>query len=154
MSHYFLDSSGLIKRYLPEIGTRWIRQLAAASSGHDIIIAQITPVELVSVVARKQREQRVAASIVQPLLRLMDHHQQAQYMTIQLDRNVEGLAKILLVKHALRAADAMQLASAIIADQTLLTFGLPPLTFICADKNLLKVATAEGLQVDDPNNYP
>jgi len=30
----------------------------------------------------------------------------------------------------------------------------PPLTFLSADNKLLEAARAEGLQIDNPNNYP
>jgi hypothetical protein len=42
MTQYFLDSSALIKRYIVEPGTTWIRTLTTRSSGNTVIIAQIT----------------------------------------------------------------------------------------------------------------
>jgi uncharacterized protein len=51
---YFLDSSALAKRYLPEIGSPWIRQITDPANQNDLFIARITWVEVLS--ARRQRE--------------------------------------------------------------------------------------------------
>jgi len=40
--HYFLDSSALIKRYITEQGTGWVRSITPPSTGNTIIIAQVT----------------------------------------------------------------------------------------------------------------
>lgn len=51
---YFLDTSALIKRYIPEVGTNWIQALTAQSSGHVLFISRITSVEMMSAIARRQ----------------------------------------------------------------------------------------------------
>jgi uncharacterized protein len=33
---YFLDSSAVIKRYVPEAGTAWVRAMTMPSTGHTI----------------------------------------------------------------------------------------------------------------------
>jgi hypothetical protein len=43
MTVYFWDSSALIKRYITEVGTPWIRGIIVPSAGNTAIIAQITP---------------------------------------------------------------------------------------------------------------
>ena len=48
MTQYFLDSSALIKRYIVEPGTTWVRSIIQHSSGNTIIIAQTTQIEIVS----------------------------------------------------------------------------------------------------------
>ncbi len=65
MSLYFFDSSALVKRYLTKTGTNWIRQVVAPSTGNRIFIAHITPVEMVSGLARKQREAGISARTMQ-----------------------------------------------------------------------------------------
>jgi len=59
MSIFFLDTSALAKRYMPEKGTKWIRQLAATNSGNDIFIAQVTPVELYSAISRQYHDNQI-----------------------------------------------------------------------------------------------
>jgi|GEM_PF-2329377 len=43
---YFLDSSALLKRYVPEIGTAWIQSLTLQSNQNLLIVARITWVEV------------------------------------------------------------------------------------------------------------
>jgi hypothetical protein len=42
----------------------------------------------------------------------------------------------------------------VIANQQLLANNLAPLTFLSADDRLNRAATAEGLAVENPNDYP
>ena len=53
---YFLDSNALVKRYVPELGSEWIQALADSGTGNILIIARITWVEVLSALARRQRE--------------------------------------------------------------------------------------------------
>jgi predicted nucleic acid-binding protein len=50
--------------------------------------------------------------------------------------------------------DAVQLASAMILNRTLLTHELPALVFVSADDNLLTAARNEGLFIENPNWHP
>jgi hypothetical protein len=48
----------------------------------------------------------------------------------------------------------VQLACALaLREQTRANNVLDPV-FVCADNNLLSIARAEGLDIDNPNNYP
>ena len=53
---YFVDSSALVKRYVTETGTTWIQAAAAPSAHNRLVIARITWVEVLSALARRQRE--------------------------------------------------------------------------------------------------
>jgi hypothetical protein len=78
----------------------------------------------------------------------------ADYQFVELTYPVVEQAKLLLARYALRAYDAVQLASAVLTQQTLQAIALPPLTFLAADDRLLDAAKAEGLVTDNPNLYP
>ena len=58
MSSYYLDSSGLVKRYISETGTGWVRQVCAAGTASSIYIAQIAGVETVAAITRRIRQGR------------------------------------------------------------------------------------------------
>lgn len=49
----FLDTNAVAKRYVPEPGSAWIQNLCDPSQGHYLFIAQITRVELSSVIYKK-----------------------------------------------------------------------------------------------------
>ena len=61
MTVYFMDSSAISKRYMTEIGSVWVRSLAAPAAGHVIVIAQLALVEVSSALARKQRLAQISA---------------------------------------------------------------------------------------------
>jgi len=54
----------------------------------------------------------------------------------------------------LRGYDAVQLAAALEANDERLANALTPLTLVSADTELNTAAQAEGLNVENPNNYP
>ncbi len=56
-------------------------------------------------------------------------------------------------KHGLRGYDAVQLASAVDANDERVRVGLAPLVFVAADADLLAAAVAEGFITDNPNNH-
>lgn len=152
--HYFLDSSALIKRYITEQGTVWVRSITSPSAGNTIILAQITQVEIFSGVFRRRREGLVPPRTVQAIRLLCHRHVKREYMVVELAAPIIQSAEDLLDKHPLRAYDAIQLASALVANARLTGAVLAPLVFVSADARLLTAATAEGLTVDDPNAYP
>lgn len=59
---YFLDTSALVKRYVAETGSNGIRSITDVATGNQIAIAQITWVEVLSALARRQREGSLSAS--------------------------------------------------------------------------------------------
>jgi uncharacterized protein len=52
---YYVDSSGLVKRYVREGGTGWVRRLTRRNPSTVIYIARITAVEVTSAVARRRK---------------------------------------------------------------------------------------------------
>lgn len=150
MSEFFVDTSALAKRYVTEMGSRWIRSQMSSQAGHVILISSLSPVEMVSLLIRRQREGSVSPA---NRLRIQNHfllHAEHRYLVVEPDADVLFEARSLLVRHPLRALDALQVASALQAARAL---GIAP-TFVSADTRLLAAASAEGLAVDDPNAHP
>lgn len=153
MSIFFLDSSALVKRYMPEVGTVWVRGLTSDSAGHDIIIAQITPVELISAISRHYHDNQISLLVFQAFKRLLRRYIQTQYQVITLSNTILLWAMHLHETYRLRAYDSVQLATALELNARLLG-NRTKLTFVTADVRLLQAATAERLTSDNPNNYP
>jgi uncharacterized protein len=76
------------------------------------------------------------------------------YQIVELTAPIVEQTKSLLEHHQLRAYDAVQLASALLAQDVLRSAGLPPLILLSADDRLNAAASAEGLAVDNPNDHP
>lgn len=147
----YLDTSALIKRYVAETGSEWVRALADPTSGNLLLTSRLTIVETRSALARRRREAPIGDDDHSLLLRVLASHALAQYHFVEVEAPVVELAGTLLDRHILRAYDAVQLASALIIDQALVAAGLSPLVFVAADDRLLIAAQAEGLPTDNPN---
>jgi uncharacterized protein len=152
MSTYFLDTSALVKRYLPEPGTLWIRGIIQAQSGNDIAIVQITPIEVYSALTRNYHDGRLTLRGLQGFRRLLMQHLRDEYNVIIVTDAIVQQALDLQERHRLRAYDATQLAAALTLSARLAS-ARRTITFLAADTRLLQAADTEGLTTDNPNNY-
>jgi len=153
-SVYFLDSSALVKRYGLEAGTAWISQLWDPLQGNIIAVARITIVEVAAALASKRRADTITQpEYVQALKDVKDDFVH-EYLRVNVGQSALDLAVDLTERNRLRGYDAVQLAAALTLNSVLTRKRLPPLTFVCADRDLLIAAQAEGLVVDDPNQHP
>jgi predicted nucleic acid-binding protein len=149
MSTYFFDASALVKRYMPEQGSSWVRTQMAPTNGYDIVIAQITPVEFYSALARQFHDGHIDLERLQAFRRLFMYHTHQQYLVIGLTDVIVNTAMNLQERYRLRAYDAVQLASAVELQARLTASGQTS-TFVVADIQLLQAATAEGLTTHNP----
>jgi hypothetical protein len=111
-------------------------------------------VEVYSALARRSREGSVPAADCAIAAQAFAAHSATEYDFVELDLNAVALARELVERHPLRAYDAIQLTSALIANQALQVVGLLPLIFLSADDRLNAVAVAEGLSIENPNLHP
>jgi uncharacterized protein len=150
---YFLDTSALVKRYIPEMGTAWIQSLTTQSSGHILLVARITAVEIMSAIARRQREASLTADQAQQLRTTFQEHLTTQYQVVELTPRIAFLAGELCHRQPLRAYDAVQLASAISILPIIAKSSETTLTFLTAADRLLNSAQLENLQAVNPNHH-
>jgi len=151
---YFLDSSALIKRYVVEIGSPWIKTITDSQTGNSLLLVRITWVEVLSAFARRQREGGLTAAEVAALIAKFRSEFNSRYRVIEVDRALVERAGELIVQYPLRAYDAVQLASALRVQSLLTSMPETQLIFVSADNRLLDIAQSAGLAIDNPNNYP
>ena len=151
---YFLDSSALIKRYVVEIGSPWIKTLTDSQTGNSLLLVRITWVEVLSAFARRQREGGITAAEVAALIAKFRSEFNSRYRVIEVDLALVERAGELIVQYPLRAYDAVQLASALRVQSLLTSMPKTQLIFVSADNRLLDIAQSAGLAIDNPNNYP
>lgn len=150
---YYTDSSALVKRHIPETGSAWIEQEFDAASGNRVITAKLTVVEVLSAMNRRQREAGILAMEYAKFSGDFLAFVQSDYRIVELTDMILLEAQRLLENYPLRAGDAIQLASALLADAQLQSAKLPALIFLDSDARLLNTAQSEGLQTDDPQNH-
>lgn len=154
MTTYYLDTSALVKRYIDELGSDWLRAMLGAQPLPTIVIVHLVIVEVTSALTRRMREGALSLvnyTRVQDAFRSDCLH---EYEIVTAVGDIIDQANLLLERHPLRAYDAVHLATAIVANQQLLANNLAPLTFLSADDHLNDAAYAEGLMVDNPSHHP
>jgi uncharacterized protein len=150
---YFVDSSALVKRYVRETGTAWVRGITRRRSSTDIFIALITAVEVTSAIARRRRV-TLSAAQASSLLSRFRKHLAGRYFPSQITPALVSEAMKLANTHRLRAYDAVQLAAALDVYRDWSANRVGAFVFVSADRALNAAATAEGLTVEDPNLHP
>lgn len=151
MSHHFLDTSGLVKHYHPEVGTLEVDRLWA-DPGSELLISRLSVVETVSVFAKKVR-----SGLISPadfgLLRgrfFADLRRRRPVIVRMLVRHFQEADRLLQqygLAHSLHTLDALQLAVALDLRQRGMLDEL-----VAADRVLVTVAALEGLTVFDPEH--
>ena len=150
MNGLYLDSSALVKYYIVETGSDYVRELMD-DPDNSISISQLTIVEVAAAVEKRGRAKEISEQHrVRTLARFGIDHRQCYRIARVSDQIVE-LAVALTGRHPLRAYDAMQLATALRLDRVLRDNRLSPVTFVSADGALCDVARAEGLAAVNPN---
>jgi predicted nucleic acid-binding protein len=151
---YFVDSSALVKRYVVETGTAWVRRLTRRKPSGVTYIARVTAVEVTSAVARRRKDRTLDSARASSILRRFRQHLAGRYTVIEMTPGLFDEAMRLANTHALRAYDAVQLAAALEINRNEQDAGFAPVTLISADQALNNAATAEGMTVDDPRSHP
>jgi predicted nucleic acid-binding protein len=112
-AYYVVDSSALVKRYVLETGTAWVRRLTRRSPSTVIYIAHITAVEVTCAVARRRKGKTLTPSRTSSILRRFRQHLASRYTVIEVTPALLDEAMQLGQAQALRAYDAVQLAVAL-----------------------------------------
>ena len=146
MTNYFLDASALVKRYAQEVGSEWVAEITGESAGHNILLAEISEVEVAAAFAAKERAARAndPRSRHRALARFLQDCNE-RFLVLQVDHRVIETAIPLTARHHLRGYDAVQLAAAVVANRSFVERGQASIVFMAADRNLLMAAQAEGL---------
>ncbi len=136
----FWDSSAIIPICLKEPASEKLRKLA--EKDEDLVVWWATRVECISAMARRRREggltPRAERDAQGALFALA-----AEWSEVQPTEPVRHRAERLLMVHSLRAADALQLAAALIWTEEKTSEA----EFVSLDQNLRESALKEGFIV-------
>jgi hypothetical protein len=154
MAVYVLDSSALVKRYVREIGSAWVSGLFDPSLNNDVLIAAITGVEIVAAITRRACGGSITMADATTVINQFRNDLHTDYQIVEITDRVINSAMVLAETHGLRGYDAVQLAAALEVNTICLANSLPSVYFVSADGELNAAAVSEGLNVQNPNNYP
>jgi predicted nucleic acid-binding protein len=151
VADYFFDSSALVKAYIAEAGTNWVRTILDDPQ-HRITISALAEVEVTSALTRRFNEGDLTRL---ELDQAYDELSQdcATYLLVDVTGQILDAAVGNARQYSLRAYDAVQLASAVAVRTALLATQGNAVEFILvsADNDLNDAARLEALEVDDPN---
>ncbi len=151
MTTYYLDTSALIKRYVAEAGSAWLDSEVFRTDEVMLLTSRLTMVEVWSALARRRREASISTQHHADALGAFREDCLTRYFFVEAELPVLEAAGQLLERHPLRAYDSVQLASALVAGQTLVDVALPQPVFLSADDRLLTFAQTEGLLTENLN---
>jgi predicted nucleic acid-binding protein len=136
----FWDSSAIIPLCLKETTSEAIKGLMKGDE--DVVVWWTTQVECVSALSRRRREEVLSPGDEAKARTVLSAIGTA-WSEVQPTETVRLRAERLLSIHPLRAADALQLAAALIwAQET-----PRGLEFVCLDQNLREAALKEGFSI-------
>ena len=150
----YFDTSALLKQYVTETGSGWVRAYLATLPAPAVFTSSLTTVEATCAFARRLRNGTLAPSPHAAVIRAFEYDIAHRYNLLDVMAITLETARQLVKQHPLRAYDAVQLATALLLNQDLLNSNDEPLAFVCADDRLIGIAQAEGLLTENPNHHP
>ena len=140
----FCDASAIVKHYAAEPGGA-----AIADLGPRLVMSDLSAVEVPSAIWRKHRDGQLSAEDASVLVAAFGYdlrgstYQPPRFAAVDLTSALLDRAADLLARHDLRAGDAIQLASALVARDALEFCD----TFVAFDRKLRVAAAASGFVV-------
>jgi predicted nucleic acid-binding protein len=151
---YYLEPSALVKYYVTEPGSNWVRALVDAGDNVPVT-AEITIAEVSAALAVIARVGRISRRQRDELWGKFKRDLLTHYEVLPTHRTIIHRAAELCQKHPLRGFDAIHLASGLQLQETLAQQeeGVT-ITYVTGDDALVTAAQAEGLSVDNPFWHP
>jgi predicted nucleic acid-binding protein len=156
MEIVFLDTNAVVKLYIKEIGSTWIR---AFVKGKAVYISEIVLFEVVTVIRRRHLEGEFNEIQARALIDQIRADCLKQYKIIDLRRSdqVDMLieqAFNLPATMRVRALDGIHMAAAsIVSDIAKNNVPPDPFTFVSSDVQFLRVMQ-QGYTVENPEDHP
>lgn len=148
MSVYYIDTSALVKKYRTERGTEVVAELFLSRADSDVLLTSyLTILEFASVAARVLRGRHITKRGYQVIMGNLSRDIEEVIQLHSVTDDVVSEAINLCVDHALRAADAVHLATALSVKDA---FPGETIYFVASDARLNAVCDEIGLVVLDP----
>jgi predicted nucleic acid-binding protein len=147
----YLDTSALLKQYVTEIGSDWMRAFLSSNTSATVFLSQLSVVEATCAFTRRVRDGTLTRDDRDRLVSAFDYDLTYRYHLLDVIPVTIETARRLATEHPLRAYDAVQLATAWLLNEELVETGRAPLMFICSDEQLVTIAQATGLNTENPN---
>lgn len=153
MHLYYFDASAVVKYYIREPGTAWVRQLVDETDADTTLISEATITETAAAFSVLDRVGCISRRARDGAYRAFTKHiNVGVWEPIPVLTEDFRFAASLTQRHPLKAYDAVQLAVALRQHEILMANDFQS-TFVSGDTTLLDAARAEGLTVDNPFDH-
>ena len=136
----------MVKRYHTETGSQHLTSIIASAQG--LIVSRFTRVEVTAALVRRARHASEPVEKINGVLATLEADLRDSFNIVELDEPVLEQATSLARKHAIRGADAVQLACLLAAR---IDYGEMEVVLLSADDELNAAAIAEEFRVENPN---
>ena len=150
MAAYFFDSSALVKRYVAERGSAEVTRLVDPRGGNESCICEVAIVEVMAAMARRGRRGEIETETLNAAIGEFRAEVNSIFYVVSVNRRLIDRAAELAESLALRAYDAIQLASALEVQEVGFAAGIN-VTLVSSDQELNDAAARMGIVVIDPN---
>ncbi|MEE8408275.1 MAG: type II toxin-antitoxin system VapC family toxin [Myxococcota bacterium] len=145
---HFLDTSALIKRYIDEDGTAALHQRCFESGNVEIFVSAITYAETYATLRLLVRDATISIRDTMGLIESFERDWRS-FLVVEFNADVRRLVPELSRRYALRGADLVQLASALLLwPREVLSL------FVACDLRLTNAATETRISVFNPEENP
>lgn len=136
----FWDASAVVPLIIPEVESEACRKLFAQDP--EMMVWSLTATEVLSALFRRHRGGQLDDESLAEARQRLELFTKIWHEIVHLEE-VRRLAHRVLALHPLRAADALQLAAALVAAQG----HAEQEAFVCLDRQLAQAASKEGFQI-------
>ncbi len=111
MAAWYWDSSALLKRYIVEKGSAWVRGMTGPAAGHDLYTVSLTGPEVSATLARLVRGRHLTRTAATRADAGFRRDWDNLFEIVVIDRQLATVSMDVARRHALRGADAIHLAA-------------------------------------------
>lgn len=116
-------------------------------------ISQAAVIEAVAAFCAKARQGAITDADRDTLIVQFKQDCSALFALVPVTIDIYNRGGELCTRYKLRAYDAVQITCALTIRDAATTLGAPEPVFVCADTDLLAVAAAEGMFIENPNTH-
>ena len=146
MPAYFLDSNVIVKYYVEEPGSDWVR-LLIDEPGNLCLISEIVIVEVAAALSQLCRAKRFGKNrMLNTFARFQEDIHAGLFMSRMLDAEVLERTSEIVFSHPIRGYDVLQVAAAITTEN----LGNFEVVFVSGDKQALRTAQLESMETENP----
>lgn len=153
MPLYYLEPSALIKRYVQEPGSIWLRAMMDEAGPGTLVVSHLARIEVIAALSRLQRARPGRASELAQLVHTFRRDVSERFRLMGLADGLLDVAEAIAMKHRLRAYDAVHLASALELRDAAAGEPGEEIVMVSADDEVLAAAQTERLGIANPLSH-